>query len=47
MLEINGSELKVRPGRARVKLSDLLADTPEGLCRASEWDEMPASGEEL
>lgn len=47
LLEINGSELKVRLGRERLKLADLLADTPEGLCRAPGWDEMPASGEEL
>jgi antitoxin ChpS len=47
LVEINGSELKVRPGRERLKLSDLLAETPEGLCRATGWDEMPATGEEL
>ncbi len=47
LVEINGAELKVRPGRERLKLSDLLDDTPEGLCRAPGWDEMPISGEEL
>ncbi len=47
MVEINGAELKVKPGRQRPKLSDLLAATPEGLCRADGWDELPAAGVEL
>jgi len=46
-VEINGAELKVKPGRQRLKLSDLLAATPDGLCRAEGWDEMPATGAEL
>ncbi len=46
-VEINGAELKVRPGRQRAKLSDLLAATPEGLCRVEEWDDMPPVGGEL
>jgi antitoxin ChpS len=46
-VEINGAELKVKPGRQRPKLSDLLAATPEGLCRVEAWDEMPAAGAEL
>ena len=47
VVEINGAELKLKPGRQRPKLSDLLAATPEGLCRAENWDEMPAAGAEL
>ncbi len=47
MVEINGAELKVKPGRQRPKLADLLAATPEGLCRADGWDDMPATGGEL
>lgn len=46
-LEINGSELRVKPGRQRPQLSDLLASTPESLCRVEGWDEMPATGAEL
>lgn len=46
-VEINGAELKVKPGRQRLKLSDLLAATPDGLCRAEGWDEMPTAGAEL
>ena len=47
MVEINGAELKVKPGRQRPKLADLLAATPEGLCRADGWDDMPTTGGEL
>ena len=43
-VEINGAELKIKPGRQRPKLSDLLAATPEGLCRVEDWDQMLASG---
>ena len=46
MVEINGAELKVKPGRQRPKLADLLAATPEGLCRADGCDDMPATGGE-
>ena len=46
-LEINGDELKVKPGRQRPKLAELLSATPEGVCRAEGWDEMVAAGEEL
>ena len=46
-VEINGTELKVKPRRERRTLSDLLAATPEGLCRAEGWDEMPSVGAEL
>lgn len=45
--EINGSELRVKPGRRRPQLSDLLASTPGGLCRVEGWDGMPATGAEL
>ncbi|MFI3137062.1 MAG: AbrB/MazE/SpoVT family DNA-binding domain-containing protein [Methylococcaceae bacterium] len=46
-VEINGAELKIKPGRQRPKLSELLAVTPVGLCRADDWDEMPTIGNEL
>lgn len=46
-IEINGAELKVKPGRQRRKLSELLAATPENLVRVADWDEMPALGAEL
>ena len=46
-VEINGAELKVKPGRQRRKLSELLAATPENLVRVADWDEMPALGAEL
>jgi antitoxin ChpS len=46
-VEINGSELKVKPGRQRPKLSALLTATPDGLCRAEGWEDMPSVGSEL
>ena len=46
-IEINGEELKVKPGRQRPKLAELLAATPEGVCRAEAWDAMAPAGEEL
>ncbi|OGB33319.1 MAG: hypothetical protein A3F78_16640 [Burkholderiales bacterium RIFCSPLOWO2_12_FULL_61_40] len=46
-VEINGAELKVKPGRQRRQLSELLAATPENLVRVADWDEMPALGAEL
>lgn len=46
-VEINGAELKVRPGRERPKLSELLAATPKNLARVANWDEMPELGAEL
>ena len=45
-IEINGDELKLKPGRQRLRLAELLAATPPGLCRAEGWDEMPAVGNE-
>jgi antitoxin ChpS len=48
-VEINGTELRVKPGRQRPSLSELLASTPENteLCRAEGWEEMPLVGGEL
>lgn len=46
-VEINGAELKVKPGRQRPKLSELLAATPENLVPVAGWDETPAVGAEL
>lgn len=46
-VEINGAELKVKPGRQRPKLSELLAATPDGLCRVEGWEGMPLAGGEL
>jgi antitoxin component of MazEF toxin-antitoxin module len=45
-IKIHGAELKIVPSRRRPRLAELLQATPEGLCRASGWDEMPAGGEE-
>lgn len=47
LLEINGNELRLKPGRQRTKLSALLAATPDGLCRVEGWDEMTSAGNEL
>ena len=47
LVEINGAELKVKPGRQRPKLAELLAATPENLAPVAGWDEMPAVGVEL
>ncbi len=46
-VEINGAELKVKPGRQRPKLAALIAATPDGLHRADAWEEMPLVGGEL
>lgn len=46
-IEIVGDELKIRPQRPNRSLSDMLAATPPGLCRADGWDEMGAAGAEL
>jgi len=37
-IEIVGDELKIRPGRPRQSLAELLAATPPGQCRAEGWD---------
>ncbi|MFM9913388.1 MAG: AbrB/MazE/SpoVT family DNA-binding domain-containing protein [Methylophilaceae bacterium] len=47
LLEINGDELRLKPGRPRLNLAELLAATPDGLQRVEGWDEMPAGGSEL
>ena len=46
-VEINGAELKIKTGRQRPKLSELLAATPDNLARVADWDDMPALGAEL
>ena len=46
-LEIIGDELKIKPQRPRRTLSELLEQTPPGLCRADDWDEMAPAGVEL
>ena len=46
-VEINGAELKVKPGRQRPKLAELLAATPENLACVTGWDEMADVGAEL
>ena len=42
-LEIVGDELKIKPERSRPSLAELLAATPEGVCRVEGWDEMGLS----
>ena len=45
-VEINGEELRLKPTRARRRLADLLAATPEGLHRVEGWDALPPVGSE-
>ncbi len=47
LVEINGTELKVKPGRQRPKLAELLAATPENQVRVVGWDDMAEVGVEL
>ena len=47
LLEINGDELRLKPGRPRLNLAELLAATPDGLQRVENWDEMSVGGNEL
>lgn len=47
LLEINGAILKLKPGRQRRKLPELLAATPGELARVVDWDEMPPLGAEF
>lgn len=47
IVEINGQELKLKPGKRRLTLSELLAATPEGVCRVEGWDEIAPAGGEL
>jgi antitoxin ChpS len=46
-VDINGAELRVKPGRKRKTLAELLAATPSDAGRVEGWDEMPAVGAEL
>jgi len=46
-VDINGTELKVQPGRQRLKLSELLLATPLTDARVDAWDAMPNVGTEL
>lgn len=44
-LHLFGKKMTVEaPTRPRYKLSDLMAEMPEGLPRVDGWDEMPAVG---
>ena len=46
-LEIDGEVLKLKPTRSRKSLAQLLKETPEGLQRVEDWDNMPSFGAEL
>jgi len=46
-IEIVGDELKIKPQRPRRTLTELLAQTPPGLCRVEGWDALGAAGVEL
>jgi antitoxin ChpS len=46
-LEIAGNELKLKPAKQRLTLSELLAATPKGAERVKGWDEMLGAGKEL
>ena len=43
---ISGNELKITPVKRRYTLSELLIQTPKGLCRIDEWDNMSIVGNE-
>ena len=49
LVEINGAELRVKPGRSRPALSALLTATPSDstLSHAENWENMPSVGGEL
>ncbi len=47
IIEINGDELKLKPERQPPSLTELLAATPKGLCRAKGWDALGSAGGEL
>ena len=47
LIEINGTELKVKPGCQRPKLAELLAATTENQVRVVGWDDMTQVGAEL
>jgi antitoxin ChpS len=46
-VEIHGNELRLRPGRVRPSLDELLAATPRTPRRAEGWDELAPFGNEL
>ena len=46
-VEIHGSELRLRPGRVRPSLDELLSATPSGANRVEGWDNLQAVGTEL
>ena len=46
-VELAGPELKLRAPRKRPDLETLLAQTPDGLQRAKNWDAMAPLGREL
>jgi antitoxin ChpS len=47
-LHLTGKKMTVEaPTRPRYKLTDLLAQMPEGLPTVEGWDEMPPIGKEL
>ena len=46
-LEIDGEILKLKPARSRKTLAQLLEETPDGLQRVQNWDEMPFAGREM
>jgi antitoxin ChpS len=46
-VEIVGDELKIRPLLLRQSLTERLAATPPGLCRADGWDDLNPVGAEL
>ncbi|MFT0851837.1 AbrB/MazE/SpoVT family DNA-binding domain-containing protein [Achromobacter sp. F4_2707] len=44
-LHLQGKKMTVEaPARPRYKLTDLMAEMPEGLPRAEGWEEMPSVG---
>lgn len=46
-LHVQGKKMTIEaPARPRYKLTDLMAEMPEGLPRVQGWDEMPSVGPE-
>ncbi len=46
-LEIEGEVLKLKPARTRKSLAQLLEETPEGLQRSENWDDISSVGAEM
>jgi antitoxin ChpS len=46
-VEIHGNELRLRPGRVRPSLDELLSATPRAPRRVKGWDELAPVGTEL